>query len=65
MDKLPLHALRASPWCWSLAACELALRLARVKRCRDDKRADDADILERVRRVYARSVGRVIALLVV
>src|SRR6266480_3011495 len=31
----------------------LALRLARVKRYRDDKRAADADTIETVRRVYA------------
>jgi DNA ligase-1 len=31
----------------------LALRLARVKRYRDDKRADDADTMEAVRRIYA------------
>jgi len=31
----------------------LALRLARVKRYRDDKRAADADTMETVRRVYA------------
>jgi DNA ligase-1 len=30
----------------------LALRLARVKRYRDDKRADEADTMESVRRVY-------------
>jgi DNA ligase-1 len=31
----------------------LALRLARVKRYRDDKRAEDADTMESVRRIYA------------
>jgi DNA ligase 1 len=31
----------------------LALRLARVKRYRDDKRAEDADDMEAVRRIYA------------
>jgi DNA ligase-1 len=31
----------------------LALRLARVKRYRDDKRADDADTMETVRKLYA------------
>ena len=31
----------------------MALRLARVKRYRDDKRAEDADTLESVRRIYA------------
>ena len=31
----------------------LALRLARVKRYRDDKRADEADTMESVRRIYA------------
>src|SRR5262245_46098963 len=31
----------------------LALRLARVKRYRDDKRADDADTMESVRRIFA------------
>jgi ATP-dependent DNA ligase len=31
----------------------LALRLARVKRYRDDKRAEDADTMETVRRIYA------------
>jgi DNA ligase-1 len=30
----------------------LALRLARVKRYRDDKRADDADTMTSVRRIY-------------
>ena len=31
----------------------LALRLARVKRYRDDKRAAEADTMESVRRIYA------------
>jgi DNA ligase-1 len=31
----------------------LALRLARVKRYRDDKRSDEADTMESVRRIYA------------
>jgi len=31
----------------------LALRLARVKRYRDDKRVDEADTMESVRRIYA------------
>jgi DNA ligase-1 len=35
----------------------LALRLARVKRYRDDKRAEDADTMETVRRVYAAQSG--------
>ena len=35
----------------------LALRLARVKRYRDDKRADDADTMESVRRIYAAQAG--------
>ncbi len=35
----------------------LALRLARVKRYRDDKRAEDADDMEAVRRVYAAQGG--------
>jgi DNA ligase-1 len=35
----------------------LALRLARVKRYRDDKRAEDADTMESVRRVYAAQSG--------
>jgi DNA ligase-1 len=35
----------------------LALRLARVKRYRDDKRADDADTMESVRRIYAAQTG--------
>ncbi|HTO53380.1 MAG TPA: ATP-dependent DNA ligase [Myxococcota bacterium] len=35
----------------------LALRLARVKRYRDDKRADEADDLETVRRVFAAQSG--------
>jgi DNA ligase 1 len=30
----------------------LALRLARVKRYRDDKRLDDADNMDSVRRIY-------------
>jgi DNA ligase 1 len=35
----------------------LALRLARVKRYREDKRAEDADTLETVRRIYAAQSG--------
>ncbi|HEV8017760.1 MAG TPA: ATP-dependent DNA ligase [Steroidobacteraceae bacterium] len=35
----------------------LALRLARVKRYRDDKSAEDADNMESVRRIYAASAG--------
>jgi DNA ligase-1 len=35
----------------------LALRLARVKRYRDDKQADDADTMESVRRIYAAQAG--------
>jgi DNA ligase-1 len=35
----------------------LALRLARVKRYRDDKRAQDADTLESVRKIYAAQSG--------
>jgi DNA ligase-1 len=35
----------------------LALRLARVKRYRDDKRADEADTMESVRRIYAAQAG--------
>jgi len=35
----------------------LALRLARVKRYRDDKRAEDADTMEMVRKVYAAQSG--------
>jgi DNA ligase-1 len=35
----------------------LALRLARVKRYRDDKRAEDADTMESVRRIYAAQGG--------
>ena len=31
----------------------LALRLARVKRYRDDKRVEDADTMEAVRRIFA------------
>jgi DNA ligase-1 len=31
----------------------LALRLARVKRYRDDKRAEDADTMDAVRKIYA------------
>jgi DNA ligase-1 len=31
----------------------LALRLARVKRYRDDKRAEDADTMDTVRKIYA------------
>jgi len=34
-----------------------ALRLARVKRYRDDKQADDADTMESVRRIYAAQAG--------
>ena len=34
-----------------------ALRLARVKRYRDDKRAEDADTMESVRRIYAVQAG--------
>jgi len=35
----------------------LALRLARVKRYRDDKRAEEADTMESVRRIYAAQAG--------
>jgi DNA ligase-1 len=35
----------------------LALRLARVKRYRDDKQADSADTMESVRRIYAAQAG--------
>lgn len=35
----------------------LALRLARVKRYRHDKRAEDADTMESVRRIYAAQAG--------
>jgi DNA ligase-1 len=35
----------------------LALRLARVKRYRDDKRAEDADTMESVRRIYSAQAG--------
>ncbi len=35
-----------------------ALRLARVKRYRDDKRAEDADTMESVRRIYAIQSGK-------
>ena len=35
----------------------LALRLARVKRYRDDKRAEEADTMESVREIYAASAG--------
>jgi DNA ligase 1 len=35
----------------------LALRLARIKRYRDDKRAEDADTMESVRRIYAAQAG--------
>jgi DNA ligase-1 len=35
----------------------LALRLARVKRYRDDKRVEDADTMESVRRIYAAQSG--------
>jgi DNA ligase 1 len=35
----------------------LALRLARVKRYREDKRAQDADTLDTVRRIYAAQAG--------
>ena len=31
----------------------LALRLARVKRYRDDKRAEEADTMEAIRKIYA------------
>jgi len=36
----------------------LALRLARVKRYRDDKRAQDADTMTQVRSVYAAHAAR-------
>jgi DNA ligase-1 len=36
----------------------LALRLARVKRYRDDKRVEDADTMDAVRRIYAAQSGR-------
>jgi DNA ligase 1 len=35
----------------------VALRLARVKRYRDDKRADEADTMDAVRRLYAAQAG--------
>jgi len=35
----------------------LALRLARIKRYRDDKRVEDADTMESVRRIYAAQAG--------
>jgi DNA ligase-1 len=35
----------------------LALRLARVRRYRDDKRAEDADDMESVRRIFAARCG--------
>jgi DNA ligase-1 len=35
----------------------LALRLARVKRYRDDKRPEDADTMESVRRIHAAQAG--------
>ena len=35
----------------------LALRLARVKRFRDDKHARDADTMESVRRIFAAQAG--------
>jgi DNA ligase-1 len=35
----------------------LALRLARVKRYREDKRAEDADTMESVRRIYRSQAG--------
>jgi DNA ligase-1 len=35
----------------------VALRLARVKRYRDDKRADQADTMDAVRRLYAAQAG--------
>jgi DNA ligase-1 len=35
----------------------LALRLARVKRYRTDKRADEADTLDTVRRIYEQSLS--------
>jgi DNA ligase 1 len=37
----------------------LALRLARVKRYRDDKRAEDADSMESVRNLFAAQAGKV------
>ncbi|HET9108142.1 MAG TPA: hypothetical protein VFN79_13240, partial [Steroidobacteraceae bacterium] len=36
----------------------LALRLARVKRYRDDKRVEDADDMDAVRRIYAAQGGQ-------
>ncbi|HJS90969.1 MAG TPA: ATP-dependent DNA ligase [Steroidobacteraceae bacterium] len=39
----------------------LALRLARVKRYREDKRAEEADDLESVRRIYSAQGGRLSA----
>jgi DNA ligase-1 len=35
----------------------LALRLARVKRYREDKRAEEADTMTSVRRIYAAQSG--------
>jgi DNA ligase 1 len=40
----------------------LALRLARVKRYRDDKRAEDADTMEAVRRIFAAQNGTMYSL---
>jgi len=37
---------------------QLALRLARVKRYREDKRADEADTMESVRRLFAAQSGQ-------
>ncbi|HET7826160.1 MAG TPA: ATP-dependent DNA ligase [Anaeromyxobacter sp.] len=39
-------------------ASGLALRFARVKRYREDKRAEDADTIETVRRIFARQAAR-------
>jgi DNA ligase-1 len=36
----------------------LALRLARVKRYRDDKRAEEADTMDAVRKIYAMQSGQ-------
>jgi DNA ligase-1 len=35
----------------------LALRLARVKRYRDDKRAEEADTMDAVRKIYTAQAG--------
>jgi len=52
--EVAFNDLQASPQ----YAGGLALRFARVKGCRPDKRAEDADTIETVRALYAAQLAR-------